>query len=345
MRRSPLGVMMNRTQPAVPPLPGVRYFPETGHNLGGAFLRHFVDAGGVDVFGYPISEEVAENGHTVQWFQNARLEWWPENPAGQQVRYGLIGAEHLKETARRFVPVVAVIPAKPLDPVREWVLPPPAGGPQRALPAQHIPILYYHQVPAQAPLREQIQAFREAGRTIVPLSLAVAAIRGEAALPPNPLALTFDDGWGTQFANARPVLQAERVPATFFVITRFLGGEPGYMSWDQVRALKEAGFEVESHTQNHMSVDDLRRQDEDSAIAEIWESLSILEGRLGRSQRIFAYPNGSWDAPTAAIAARVYRAAVATGGGDLQAQDRLYALHRIKAEPTYPPEALLAQMG
>ena len=80
------------------------------------------------------------------------------------------------------------------------------------------------------------------------------------------------------------------------------------------------------------------------AIAEIWESLSILESRLGHSRRTFAYPNGTWDQRTAAIVARVYRGAVATGGGDLQSQDRLYALRRIKAEPTYDPESLLKQM-
>ena len=116
------------------------------------------------------------------------------------------------------------------------------------------------------------------------------------------------------------------------------------MTWDQVRALKELGHEVESHTQNHADVVALRKQNEGAAIAEIWESLSILESRLGHSRRIFAYPNGTWDQKSAAIVARVYRGAVATGGGDLQSQDRLYALRRIKAEPTYSPESLLKQM-
>src|SRR5262245_59668208 len=72
VHRSALGEALLRRQPAVAPAPGGRYFPETGHNVGGAFLQFFVDAGGRDVLGLPLSEEVPQNGHTVQWFQNAR---------------------------------------------------------------------------------------------------------------------------------------------------------------------------------------------------------------------------------------------------------------------------------
>jgi len=244
----------------------------------------------------------------------------------------------------QFVPPAALQPATPLDPLRQWILPPPPPVPIRSVPTQRIPIIYYHEVPSQEPLRKQIQAFKEAGRQIVTLSQVVDALRGGAALPPNPLVLTFDDSWGTQFTNAAPVLQSESVPATFFVITRYLGTIRGYMTWDQVRVLKELGHEVESHTQNHADVVALFAQNEDAAIAEIWESLSILESRLGHSKRFFAYPNGTWNQKTAALVARIYRAAVATGGGDLQSQNLLYALRRIKAEPSYTPESLLKQM-
>ena len=341
--RSALGEALMDWQPAVPPKPGVRYFRETGHNVGNAFLVFFEAMGGADVLGLPLSEEVSEDGVTVQWFQKARLEWRPNNPPGQRVQLGLIGQEHLK-LAAEYVPRAAIqlAPAKP--PLRDWILPPVPPGPVSWVAPQRIPIVYYHQVPSQAPLRQQIQAFKEAGRSFVTLGKVVDALRGEATLPPNPVVLTFDDSWASQFANAAPVLQAEGVAATFFVITRYLGTIPGYMSWDQVRVLKELGHEIESHTQNHADVVALARKNEGAALAEIWESLAILESRLGHSRRLFAYPNGTWDGRTTRIVARVYRGAVATGGGDVQSQDRLYALRRIKAEPSYTPESLLKQM-
>jgi peptidoglycan/xylan/chitin deacetylase (PgdA/CDA1 family) len=205
-------------------------------------------------------------------------------------------------------------------------------------------VLYYHQVPSQGQLRAQIEAFRAAGRTLVSFGQVVDAVRGEGTLPRGALALTFDDGWLTQYTNALPVLRGEGAPATFFVITRFLSTVPGYMTWEQVRVLKEQGFEVECHSHNHPNLDQLRARDPGAAQSEVWESLALLEDRLGRTKRLFAYPNGRWDGAVAALVARVYRGAAATGGGAVQSPDRLYSLNRIKAEPSYPPEQLLARL-
>lgn len=52
---------------------GARYFPETGHNLQGAFLNHFQEKGGLEIFGYPVTEEFQEDGLLVQYFQRVRL--------------------------------------------------------------------------------------------------------------------------------------------------------------------------------------------------------------------------------------------------------------------------------
>jgi peptidoglycan/xylan/chitin deacetylase (PgdA/CDA1 family) len=337
VQRSPLGDLLGKRQPAVAPAPGLRYVGETGHNVGHGFLKFLADSSVVETIGLPISEEVEEGGRIVQWFERGRLEWWPD-ARGRQVQLGLVGAEYL-EAAAEAVPEELRRPAVPLEPLREWRLPPPPRRPLRPVAPLDIPVLYYHQVPAQTPLRDQLLAFKEAGRTIVPLSQAVAAVRGEATLPNAPLALTFDDGWQTQFTNAAPVLQSERVPATFFVITRFLDTVRGYMSWDQVRTLKDLGFEVESHTQNHADVSALYAANEHAAIAEIWESLAILEARLGRSQRLFAYPNGTWNARVAALVARVYRGAVATGGGTIQSQGRTVVPARA-ADSAVPPSGV-----
>jgi len=51
----------------------LRYFPETGHYVKGAFLDYFEGKGGEEIFGYPITEEFQEDGLLVQYFQRARL--------------------------------------------------------------------------------------------------------------------------------------------------------------------------------------------------------------------------------------------------------------------------------
>ncbi len=52
-----------------------RYFPETGHVVQGAFLEYFQANGGVETFGLPRTDELVEDGRSVQYFQRARMEY------------------------------------------------------------------------------------------------------------------------------------------------------------------------------------------------------------------------------------------------------------------------------
>ncbi|HYF61613.1 MAG TPA: hypothetical protein VD886_02300 [Herpetosiphonaceae bacterium] len=88
---------------------GERYFPQTGHTLGGAFKAYY-EGHGLDLghpgvsadeslalFGYPLSEPFEEiNPDTgellrVQYFERARFEWHPENPDPYKVLLGRFG--------------------------------------------------------------------------------------------------------------------------------------------------------------------------------------------------------------------------------------------------------------
>ncbi|HET7076863.1 MAG TPA: M23 family metallopeptidase [Chloroflexia bacterium] len=63
---------------AFPSNPGHRYFAATGHSIQGELLRFWTAQGGVPIFGYPLSEELTEDGLTVQYFERARLEYHSE---------------------------------------------------------------------------------------------------------------------------------------------------------------------------------------------------------------------------------------------------------------------------
>jgi hypothetical protein len=83
----------------IPPAnhPQRRYYPETGHTVSFAFLDYFDEHGGLDVFGYPITEFLIEGGRIVQYFQRACLEWHPENPQPYKVQLGLLGEMDINE--------------------------------------------------------------------------------------------------------------------------------------------------------------------------------------------------------------------------------------------------------
>lgn len=68
---------------AVPdPMDGTPYFGETGHTLYGEFLGFWEKHGGLATFGFPVSEEYADNGRIIQYFERARFEYFPEDMDG-----------------------------------------------------------------------------------------------------------------------------------------------------------------------------------------------------------------------------------------------------------------------
>jgi hypothetical protein len=66
-------------------------FPQTGHSLNGSFLQFWSAQGGIARFGYPITEQISEGGRTVQYFERAVFELWPQNPEPYQVQLRLTG--------------------------------------------------------------------------------------------------------------------------------------------------------------------------------------------------------------------------------------------------------------
>jgi LPXTG-site transpeptidase (sortase) family protein len=92
-----------RSLPAFQPVAGPQgtddFFRETGHTLGGEFRNFWRRNGGLATFGYPISEPFlmpsAEDGvvRTVQYFERARFEYHPQNPAAYRVLLGHLGRQ------------------------------------------------------------------------------------------------------------------------------------------------------------------------------------------------------------------------------------------------------------
>jgi len=72
--------------------PRQRYFPATGHTSAYAFLAFYDANGGQRILGYPITEPFYDNDRLVQYFERARMEWWPERAPGQRVSLSNLGS-------------------------------------------------------------------------------------------------------------------------------------------------------------------------------------------------------------------------------------------------------------
>jgi hypothetical protein len=91
------------------PVPGCRSFPETGYYLCGGFLTHWERNGGLERFGFPITDQFTENiggrDYTVQYFERRRMEFHPENPPPFDILLGLLGTDVLAASTQRPTPV------------------------------------------------------------------------------------------------------------------------------------------------------------------------------------------------------------------------------------------------
>lgn len=58
---------------------------ESGYSVCYAFLQFYDSYNGDQMFGLPLSDVEVIDGRYVQYFDYARMEWWPDRPAGQRV--------------------------------------------------------------------------------------------------------------------------------------------------------------------------------------------------------------------------------------------------------------------
>ena len=82
--------------------------------------------GGAAAFGNPITQEIEENGKTVQYYEYARFEYVPDDPNGQYVHFGEIGRELKPTTVFRSKPFMVTTSAdkdgltRIADELRAW---------------------------------------------------------------------------------------------------------------------------------------------------------------------------------------------------------------------------------
>jgi hypothetical protein len=106
--------------PHVHGMPAKAFFPETGHHLSGEFLDHWLNNGSFTIYGFPITDPIEENGRTVQYFERARLELWPEHAGTQWVIQGtLLGSWKAERIRHR--PAFRPLPATEKSTDDRWV--------------------------------------------------------------------------------------------------------------------------------------------------------------------------------------------------------------------------------
>lgn len=209
-------------------------------------------------------------------------------------------------------------------------------------------ILIYHEVAeGNSPLRvspslfeEHLDCFAESGATLLTISALGAALRS-GRLPPNPVCLTFDDGFASVVDEAVPRLVERGVSATVFCVAGYLGRTndwPSQPSWVERRPLAPAaslaelaasGFELGAHGYDHAP---LAGAAPELLHRELVEAQEALEQAVAAPVASLAYPYGSLPpAKGAALVRRTYDVACTATPRRSRADDDVFLLSRVPA--------------
>ncbi|GAC1386444.1 MAG: hypothetical protein NVSMB42_07000 [Herpetosiphon sp.] len=74
--------------------PDCTLFNDTGHRLCPPFKQYWETRGGLPIYGFPLTDAFDEDGHTVQYFERARLEYHPDKAGTPfEIELGLLGRD------------------------------------------------------------------------------------------------------------------------------------------------------------------------------------------------------------------------------------------------------------
>lgn len=146
---------------------------------------------------------------------------------------------------------------------------------------------------SSAQLLDAVDRELTAGRTAASLADYLGATPPDA----RAFTLSFDDAHRSVLTHVAPLLGKHGVPCTLFVPVLWIGTSDEWLTWDELRQLRDAGVTLGSHSMSHPRFS-WRLYDESADVhaARLYEecarSKEILERELGLPCDLFAYPYG-----------------------------------------------------
>jgi peptidoglycan/xylan/chitin deacetylase (PgdA/CDA1 family) len=220
--------------------------------------------------------------------------------------------------------------------------------------------------------REQLVVMKEAGYQTIEERDLVGFLGGtnSVELPDQPLVITIDDGYLSNYEIAYPILAELEMHATIYVIVNSRGKTPGYIphfDWDEAREMVASPWiDIQSHTFDHhhtvvmkngkespalaakMIVDGGEETDEDYR-ERIWNDLKlskeVIEAELGNEVFALTYPYGAYNDTVVEVAKELgFGLMYTVKPGRIRASDSPVKLNRINADGRFSGEDLLREV-
>jgi peptidoglycan/xylan/chitin deacetylase (PgdA/CDA1 family) len=215
-------------------------------------------------------------------------------------------------------------------------------------------ILQYHHVSTSTPpvtslspaaFETHMRYLADNGFTVLPLEQVVSALMEGSPLPDRSAVITFDDGYTSVFEVALPVLRQYGWPFTVFVTAGLVGSNDRlYSTWDQIRAMGEAGGTIANHTVSHpylleRTLGTSESEWLDGVRREILDAERMIAEETGQNHRLLAYPYGEYNPQIQALVRELGFTGIAQHSGPVNGSSDFTAL------PRFPFSGIYASMN
>ncbi len=140
---------------------------------------------------------------------------------------------------------------------------------------------------------EHINELLKPKYNVISIEKALHAINNIELVKDRSVVITIDDAYSSVYNYAWPIFKKYNLPFTLFVSTDVIDNKtPGYMSWEQIRTLRDNGVSIGSQTKSHPHMFKLSR---DKIIEELSISNKRFIDEIGSKPKIFAYPYGEYN--------------------------------------------------
>ena len=128
---------------------------------------------------------------------------------------------------------------------------------------------------------------------VIHIKDGLKAINNITLVKDRSVIISIDDAYSSVFKYAWPILKKHNLPFTLFVSTDVIDNKtPGYMSWEEIRILRDNGVTIGSQTKSHPHMYNLNQ---DQIDYELSQSNERFVKEIGSKPKIFAYPYGEYN--------------------------------------------------
>jgi peptidoglycan/xylan/chitin deacetylase (PgdA/CDA1 family) len=162
-----------------------------------------------------------------------------------------------------------------------------------------VPILMYHHISenngglnvSPQNFKKQMEFLHRGGYKVISLKELSHGIKADRGFNFKTVVITFDDGYRDNFVYAYPILKKYGFPATIFLVSSYVG-QDDFLTWDQIRQMKDDGISFGAHTRTHKYLPSLKGK---PLIEEVVNCKRQIEANLGERVEFFSYPTGGFN--------------------------------------------------